>query len=284
MAYLDKPYQQRQFLMVVNDDRGTSNNEIDVFTPSSLPKGVNFGGKKWTLNTLYIAHPAKVGLYIPFEDHEMAFFNDKMHELSKLCMGLGATQIDLIWEKGEKINESLNTSESLGGSIGVGGKGNGSMEYSNSNRSSSSNSSEKSLFLSIKGNPIGFPKIPEGLEWLHSELAWQRMAELRMLGTETYELKITSKSSSSLSRSETESLKASLKVLIVKASAHYDSSMEKMFDEMMETVWKVRVFFKPLSSYTQNDSKYHQKQGKYSNEHDGSTNRSLFKRIKSIFK
>lgn len=31
MRYVDKPYGKRQFLMVVEDDRGTANDTIDVF-------------------------------------------------------------------------------------------------------------------------------------------------------------------------------------------------------------------------------------------------------------
>lgn len=42
MSYTDKMYYDRQCIVVVNDDRGLRNDEIDVFTRMNLPSDITF--------------------------------------------------------------------------------------------------------------------------------------------------------------------------------------------------------------------------------------------------
>lgn len=119
MAYIDKDYKDRQCLMVVDDDRGINQKEIDLFTRSTLLKGLSFSTGRPELNALYIAHPGNKGLYIPFKEHETAFFDDKMNELIILVQSLGATDVEIVRCVGASSEEILNKSNSrnVGGSF-----------------------------------------------------------------------------------------------------------------------------------------------------------------------
>lgn len=251
MRYVEKPYCDRQFLMVVEDDRGTANDVIDVFRSGELPRGIYFGNSKVVKNELYIAHPSQVGLYVPYAQHEIAFFQDKMHELSILLQSLGAEEVAVSWVKGIKASELNKSSFNFGAEASAGKYGDGSVDYASSNSRSENSSSSKNVMMRITSEPVAYPHVPAELSWYHNEPVWKRMVQQRMHGLNTYSLQVSSKSSSDGQSMDSESLKASLRVLFVKVNVNFNEVTERMFSNEEETVWQVDVKFKPLSSFKQ---------------------------------
>ncbi len=256
MKYVDRPYGKRQFLMVVEDDRGTANEVIDVFRKGDLPYGVHFGLGTAQKNELYIAHPSKKGLYIPFAGHELAFFQDKIHELSILLQALGAQEINISWVKGRSIEDMEKSSFGLGVGGSAGKYGDGNMSYNEQKFASNTNKSKSGIMLSITSDSIVPPFVPPNLHWYESEPAWQRMVHQRLLGMKSYSLQISSKSSSQSNSVSSESFKSSLRVLFVKLKVNVNETLEKMLKEDEETIWKVDVKFKPLSDYNNDTSNF----------------------------
>ena len=253
MRYIDKPYGKRQFLMVVEDDRGTANDTIDVFRKSELPQGVHFGLNAVNKNELYIAHPSEKGLYIPYVKHEISFFQDKIHELSILLQALGAEEINISWIKGMSLQDMEKSSFNLGGSGSAGKYGSGAADYSEQNYNSNTKSSKNGIMLTITSDSVIPPFVPSDLHWYEGEPTWKRMVQQRLLGMKTYSIEVSSKSSSESTSSSSESLKVALRVLFVKLKVNVSEQLERMLKEDEETVWKVDVKFKSLSSYTQTE-------------------------------
>lgn len=254
MRYIEKPYYDRQFLMVVDDDRGTANDAVDVFRAGELPMGVNFGNSRAIKNELYIAHPSENGLYIPYAQHEIIYFQDKMHELSILLQSLGAEEVVISWVKGKKASELNKSSFNFEGNVSAGKFGNASADYATSESKSKNNSSVKKVMLRIKSDPIHYPSVPQGLSWYQTETVWKRMVQQRLQGMTTYTLLVSSKSSDDTQSFNSESLKASLRALLVKVNVNVNETFERVFSSEEETVWQVDVKFKPLSAFKQTSS------------------------------
>lgn len=249
MKYIDKPYFERRFLMVADDDRGTANDAIDIFRRAELPQGVNFGNNRVQKNVLYIAHPGKKGLYIPFDGYEMAYFNDKIHELTYLLQALGAEKITINWVKGQKLKDFEESTSNIGASVDAGVAG-GSVNASNQSNSTKMESKKSEISLTLTNSPILPPFVPDDLHWLEHEPSWEMMIKQRMVGTKTYELQVSSQSQQSLNESEAESLKVALRYLKVKIGFEYDSTVKRINEREDETIWKVFVEFKPLDQFS----------------------------------
>ena len=239
--------------MVVGDDRGTANDTIDVFRKSELPQGVHFGLNAVNKNELYIAHPSEKGLYIPYVKHEISFFQDKIHELSILLQALGAEEINISWIKGMSLQDMEKSSFNLGGSGSADKYGSGTADYSEQNYNSNTKSSRNGIMITITSDSVIPPFVPSDLHWYEGEPTWKRMVQQRLLGMKTYSIEVSSKSSSESTSSSSESLKIALRVLFVKLKVNVSEQLERMLKEDEETVWKVDVKFKSLSSYTQTE-------------------------------
>lgn len=252
MSYTDKEYYDRQCIMVVNDDRGLRNSDIDVFTRLNLPGDITFSNGRPVLRTIYVAHPARKGLYIPLAEHEMAMFRDKMDELILLLQALGATDIEIVRTQGMSA-EQMNR---IGSSIDVGGgwKSNSlSGGYSSSQFQSSSNSRMNGYHLKVKSSNDKYPFVPQGLQWYQLTPEWEKMVKQRMLGLQEYEIELRSSYSSSISSSQMESLKLAAKIIFARLNVSSSSEYESNFKESGEIVWCLRIKFRPLKEYAHND-------------------------------
>lgn len=216
MRYVERPYAERRFVMVVDDDRGTDNEMIDVFQRTHIPAGITFGSEGYMKNTLYVAHPASVGLYVPYERHERIFIEHKMHELAYLCQALGATELKITRIKGLNIDQSMKSSFSAGADASYAGKFGAQADYSSSSNRQESTTNASSISISVKSDAMLLPFVPDDLMWYKFEPTWKQMVSQRKVGALEYTLEISSKDHSDLSTSQSESLKASMKILLLK--------------------------------------------------------------------
>lgn len=249
MRYIERPYAERRFFMIVDDDRGTDNEMIDVFQRTHIPAGLTFGSEGYMKNTLYVAHPASVGLYVPYERHERIFIEHKMHELAYLCQALGATELKITRIKGLNIDQSMKTSFSAGADASFAGKFGAQADYSSSSNRHESTTNASSISISVKSDAMLLPFVPDDLMWYKFEPTWKQMVSQRKVGALEYTLEISSKDHTDLSTSQSESLKASMKILLFKVSGSYNSSVEEMLSRKEETIWRVSVKFRPMSDY-----------------------------------
>lgn len=256
MRYLDKPYFERRFLMIVEDDRGPANDSIDFFRKSELPQGVYFGNNKVLKNTLYIAHPGKEGLYIPLENYETEYFKDKINELIYLLQALGAEKITISWIKGQKLKNSKYADKNTKGSASFGSIFSGSVEEENKESNIKIEENEKEITYNILSNSLTYPYVPQDLHWLKFEPEWEMMIKHRMVGGIRYEILVKSRSQQSVTTSEIDSLKSSLEILKkAKIEFNYDNTIKTIKEHEEETIWKLSIEFKSLESYRETSNK-----------------------------
>lgn len=261
MRYIDKPYYERRFIMLKDDDRGTANDMVDVFRRYDLPQGVHFGNTSVQNNTLYISHPGERGLYIPFEGFEMEYFTDKIHELEYLLIAQGAEEISIRWVKGQNLTDVKNTTTQGSASASLGKFASGSASYEDENNLKVTKKNNKKIILKVTADSCRLPFVPNDLHWYEYEPTWKMMIKHRNAGALSYSLRISSKSQLSLNKSEMESLKGRLKVLFGEGEAQYKSTLDTISEMEEETIWEIEVKFKPLSSYRSDPIQLHKREG-----------------------
>lgn len=111
-------YKDRQYLMVSNDLKGCYDPIIKVFREKYMPN-VDFPIGHPKIGTLYIAHPYRKGLYLPYDEANNAFFLEKVHELCYLAQCLGATEINITSIKGQSLSDMKSSSVNVNGEINV---------------------------------------------------------------------------------------------------------------------------------------------------------------------
>lgn len=252
MAYKDKDFRDRQCIMILENDRIPERTDIDIFTRWNLDKSITFSTGRPQLNTLYIAHPARKGLYIPFEEHETALFRDKMDELILLLQSLGATEIEIERLEGMPVEDLQSVTTSFGaGASNSKFAFRGDSESSTSTRTSSSVTG--SYLLKAKSSPTQPPCVPGDLQWYNITPEWEKLARQRLNGLTEYELQVSSSYSGSISESRMNSIRASLKVLLWSADADYKRTVESTHSKSKSTTWRLKIKFKPLDKYTTKD-------------------------------
>lgn len=138
-SFLNDDYNKRKFLFTVSNDKqipGCYDKEDNVqwiFSLGLIPDYINFPVGHPQPNTLYIGHPLKPGVYIPFENATEQLFMEKVRELCYLAQCLGAVEIKFKRIKGLDVSNSessclehsgeagrkfLNVGGSLGVSLG----------------------------------------------------------------------------------------------------------------------------------------------------------------------
>lgn len=116
------PYHERKYLMLVRglEDYEKDTPDIQRFRISHIPAGVKFQDCMPILNELYIAHPYKPGVYLPTAQYEHLLFRERIHELSKIMMALGATEIRTIQNSGAKSYSKEDSSSRTSASASYG--------------------------------------------------------------------------------------------------------------------------------------------------------------------
>lgn len=146
---------------------------------------------------LYVCHPFCQNKFIPYDNYELEFIEDRIREFCEIAQCLGASSIKI-----EAINEeSKDEKSSFDGTIGIRG---GNRAYSGSvnvyGKSSENivdqlrNSMEFEQHFST---PV-IPHIPENTIWLSKEPSWQRLIQQRMQGNLSQHREVISTSKSRL--------------------------------------------------------------------------------------
>ena len=250
-----EPFSDRQFLFIVkNVDKVAGCYDMDdninwVFTQDSLPADITFPTGHPMPNTLYIAHPAKKGFYLPFEGAEEAMFLNKVEEFCRLSQCLGAIEISFKYIQGKAISQSSASSYAAnadGGRKGM--KASGSTVKSDA--SSSDITSSKEVGLSFTYKPTQSPYCPSDIDWLKVDPSWQTFVKQRLEGNIlSYTKRIASSETTNISSSKKRNVKTSFETLMANVESNYDSTLDTTFSNSENTVWEITVKFKSMDEF-----------------------------------
>lgn len=254
-SFLNDDYNKRKFLFTVSNDKqipGCYDKEDNVqwiFALGQIPDYINFPIGHPQPNTLYIGHPLKPGVYIPFENATEQLFMEKVRELCYLAQCLGAVEIKFKRIKGLDVSNSEASSVERSGEVGrkflnVGG----SHEVSGSE--TNTYSSKDGVELVQRYSPINKPFCPEGMVWYDSDPTWQTLVKQRLNGNIlSYVEHVSSIETTTVSSNQLMSLKGSFEYLFAKASGSYDAKTDKTFSKTEEIEWEIDMQFKPLQDF-----------------------------------
>ena len=254
-SFLNDDYNKRKFLFTVSNDKqipGCYDKEDNVqwiFALGQIPDYINFPIGHPQPNTLYIGHPLKPGVYIPFENATEQLFMEKVRELCYLAQCLGAVEIKFKRIKGLDVSNSEASSEersgeagrkflNVGGSLGVSGS------------ETNTYSSKDGVELVQRYSPIKKPFCPEEMVWYDSDPTWQTLVKQRLNGNIlSYVEHVSSLETTTVSSNQLMSLKGSFEYLFAKASGLYDAKTDKTFSNTEEIEWEIDMQFKPLQDF-----------------------------------
>ncbi len=254
-SFLNDDYNKRKFLFTVSNDKqipGCYDKEDNVqwiFSLGLIPDYINFPVGHPQPNTLYIGHPLKPGVYIPFENATEQLFMEKVRELCYLAQCLGAVEIKFKRIKGLDVSNSESSCLehsgeagrkflNVGGSLGVSGS------------ETNTYSSKDGVELVQRYSPIKKPFCPEGMVWYDSDPTWQTLVKQRLNGNIlSYVEHVSSIETTTVSSNQLMSLKGSFEYLFAKASGSYDAKTDKTFSKTEEIEWEIDMKFKPLQDF-----------------------------------
>ena len=244
----------RQFLLLARDENHIAgmydpNDNIKwVFALNQIPSDLTFEGVPQA-NTLYLAHPVRQNLYLPYEGSEEKLFMDKVRELCYLVQCLGATEVVFHSNKGMKVSESFNSTQNISGGF--------SNPFVDMNGGYSQNNSGKSNYSQKVGvdmvqtfAPSKYPYQPDDLVWLATDSSWKQLIKQRLEGGMlSYTYKIRSTDVSQVSNNQIMDIKASFSFMLQNANANYNVQNDTTFSKREETEWSIQVTFKPLNEF-----------------------------------
>lgn len=254
-TFLIDDYNKRKFLFTVSSDKQISgcydkeDNVQWIFALGQIPDYINFPIGHPQPNTLYIGHPLKPGVYIPFENATEQLFMEKVRELCYLAQCLGAVEIKFKRIKGLDVSNSEASSVersgeagrkflNVGGSLGVSGSETNTF------------SSKDGVELVQRYSPIKKPFCPEGMVWYDSDPTWKTLVKQRLNGNIlSYVEHVSSIETTTVSSNQLMSLKGSFEYLFAKASGSYDAKTDKTFSKTEEIEWEIDMQFKPLQDF-----------------------------------
>lgn len=255
-------YLNRKFIFIVRNEDGISKcydekgNINWVFTLDYIPSDIEFPLGPPQDNTLFIAHPVKKEIYIPYQGSSVNFLEDKFNELCDILQCLGATDVSYRVLKGNDTSTAMSETCSKSGGIGDKKTGcNVSGQVGSGLCQSSSNSHKGEMVHTRKYNPTNTPHRPTDTHWMKTEKTWENLVKQRLDGNLLeFEDKISTKYLINISSSQEHDIKCAIDSFVGSVSANYESKDGNTFSESEETEWQIKVKFKPLEAFIGNNS------------------------------
>ena len=245
--FLEQPYNERKLIVPVKSYSDLFQKTLSVVDINHLP-AIHFPIGHPIANQLYVGHPYIPSNYIPFENYELTFIEDKVREFCQIMQYLGATEINIECINSSSSNKDTNLQQ----------KGSASINYKVASVSGEGerNKTDKfledisqSINLHQKFYPKSKPILPPDLVWYAHEPSWQRLYNQRMQGAlMEHEERIETKKSQVVENSELKRISAEVKWLFVEANGNWEQSMEEKFEAHDNAILAIHVKFAPLES------------------------------------
>lgn len=243
----------RHFLVIDSNMSYLASDNFMVLPKQQAQKALCFPLHHPQEHELYISHPYKDNLYIPYESCEFELFKDKMSELRLVLQTMGATKIKILdtnsQEEKKEHNDHLSAAVNISAKINKAGgeldRTSKKDEYENLYRQYQA----ESVFL-----PSRLPYIPDGLVWYPHETEWQRIFQQRLGGMLHHIVSISVASETQISQQKQTNLKADFKALIVKIEGNIAYDVDEMFSKKQSTTWQLDVTFAPLEELQDKES------------------------------
>ena len=252
--FLSLPPLQRKHLFVCDELMQLPQN-IKVLPLAEIPTEMKFPFGHPIANTLYVCHPYRTDLYIPYDNYSMEIFRDEIDEFVRIMEFMGAKHI----EYSDTVDNESQTSQSKLRNV-HGGADYGGTYSAQGSYEAERNKDEYEHFLDELRKSkdfalVGEPALPPDLVWYPHRIDWQRQCESRLAGRLLHhDFVLTTSSSVSSSESERQKIEADMKVLLFSANGGTEGQKSFSLKREQSHSLNVSVDFYPLSDYKKNDA------------------------------
>lgn len=248
--FLDISPSERKFL-VIDDHLRRLPETVLVLPHNKLPENILFPEGGPLIQELYVVHPYKPNVYLPYNGFNFHLLKDQAEELAYIMECLGAKSISwnqILSEATDQENEDAMKAaiggeyKSYGGKVG--------FENDNKNRNAKERLNgvlEKKEFNITRDKR---PSIPTDLIWYPHCKKWQKESESRLEGRlHKLRLEINTLESTVISTQERNMIEVALKAMVVKAEGNYEKSQKISLKTEKSLTYTVEIEFYPLSEY-----------------------------------
>lgn len=249
--FAELDFNQRKLLLPVNKINSLDSKQIAVMR-MDFSGALQFPIGHPIADQLYVAHPYISGRYIPFEDYDLTFLEDRLREFCWLAQCLGATEVTIESEKDKSFDNKTNTSSSYSGKaspshIKVSVEG----SYEKNREDSRFEQLRNKLSLNQKFSPSQKPFVPDGLVWYEHEASWKRLATQRLQGgllEHVERMASNNHESAMVKASDLVSLKAEFMELIqIEGQYKKEKEVESSFKKKENISLRIHVTFAPIN-------------------------------------
>ncbi|OAV65114.1 Tetratricopeptide repeat [Bacteroidales bacterium Barb6] len=246
-SFLKQKYSERKLLCFNNEFTDLSQQTFAILD-IKCPLEFSFPTGHPVVNQLYIGHPFIPHKYIPFQEHEMEFANDRIREFCLIMQFLGATELTV--ENISSASEAKQFKEYLSASGGVSRKVVSlTGDFTSEKEGDLAKDIKQSLNLSQKFRPFEYPVLPDNLIWYPNEASWQRLYQQRMQGSLLeHRERIETSKNRVVHQSELIEIEAELNSLLLNAHGKLSKEKEQKLALKEDVELTIHIRFAPLES------------------------------------
>lgn len=248
--FLSIPINNRRYL-VIDDELRYLPGSFVVLQQDMVPRDISFPSGHPRSKELYVVHPYKPNVYIPFNEYQLSLFRDELKEFSWIMECLGAKSISFHETQSDEAKRDSNYSTKTQGDAeytGYSAKGSYDRgEIISEYKKLSSELKEAKEFCITPNTP---PYIPNDVFWYQHRPDWHRNCESRKVGRlAKASFNLSTNSITTTSEQERKNIEADLKILLFKANGSHEQEEQVSLHREENHTWSVDVEFYPLEEY-----------------------------------
>lgn len=245
--FIRQPYNERKVLLVVKDYTDLRQDSLCVMRKSDIPSDMSFPIGHPQEDQIYVGHPLIPAKYVPFEEYQLEFIEDKVREFTWLMQCMGATKISISAKNDNEQSGDFSSSRNASGNSSY-RIASASGSYSGSSKGSFAEQISKAISLNQVFNPTKAPFVPDGLVWYQNEPSWQRLVNQRMTGSLMHASEsIESRKSNMVNGSELKTIKAEFRSL-VSLDGEWTREDEAKLQQQENATLTFEIDFAPIGS------------------------------------
>lgn len=248
--FLDIPQNSRKFLVIDNEFSVLPDSFV-VLPQNNIPQNICFPLGHPQLYQLYVVHPYKSNVYIPYTDYQLSLFRDELNEFSWIMECLGAKSISFMESQMEEKNTEKQKTAKTEGDVSYGSyTARGSYEREGASSEYLKLTSELSESKEYDITPDTLPYIPKDIVWYQHRPEWHRNCESRKAGRlRKASFKLSTSNFIATSAQDRKKIEADLQILLFKANGNHEQEEKVSLRSEENHTWAVDVEFYPLSEY-----------------------------------
>jgi len=248
--FLDISPSERKFL-VIDDHLRRLPDTVLVLPHNKLPENILFPEGGPHIQELYVVHPYKPNVYLPYNGFNFHLLKDQAEELAYIMECLGAKSISwsqTLSEATDQENEDAMKAAIGGEYKSYGGKVGFENDNKNRNAKERLNGVLENKEFHITRDKR--PSTPTNLIWYPHCEKWKKESKSRLEGRlHKLRLEINTLESTVISTQERNKIEVALEAIVVKAEGNYEKSQKISLKTEKSLTYTVEIEFYPLSEY-----------------------------------